>query len=767
VVAVSFDILDNDDDGDGVLTSQELGDGEVPADTDGDGVPDYLDEDSDGDGISDAIESEGRDSDADNDGIDDRIDTDSDGDGDSDADEGSGDDDNDGIPNFRDSDDADGPDGDEDGDGVTNADEEARGTSPTEADSDGDGISDEEEGTADSDGDGIIDALDSDDDNDGIPTAFELELGGSDDIDGDGIPNYLDVDADGNGIDDADEATLDSDNDGIVDWLDTDDNDSDSDGVVDAVDVCQALADDQTDTDGDGVGDACDSDADGDGVEDDATAFGGGLSCSTSNTTATAPFSMAMVLFGLFAARRRRRQAPLLAVASAAVAVSSAPAMAEGPFPADHFRPTMDANGILDVESPTVPRHLDFDIGVVESWAKDPLVLRNAAGERLESVVGSRFTTSITGQLTLWDAVEVGFDIPVVGQASPLSGSAAPGGFGVGDVRLAPKVALLRQADTGVNVALMSSVTLPSSDPSLLAGESGVSYVPQVLVGHVFDGLGLRLNGSLGATVRDRASLRGLTIDDDVFAQLGAGYTLSALPMKAELQASLRVTAPLHGDVTSGTPLEGLVGAAVPVWGPLALSVAVGGAPVAGAGAADVRAFVGLRWSERQPAPVPVVVAPTIEYRERIVERVVERVVEKPVEVQVQVPAVCPEAPVAEAHIEGARIEIAGKVSFRRATAELDASGERVVDEVAALLVAHPEVKRVRIEGHTDGDGTPATNADLSQRRADAVLQRLVSKGVAVERLEARGFGEDRPVASNDTPEGRDQNRRVEFLVAE
>jgi outer membrane protein OmpA-like peptidoglycan-associated protein len=178
-----------------------------------------------------------------------------------------------------------------------------------------------------------------------------------------------------------------------------------------------------------------------------------------------------------------------------------------------------------------------------------------------------------------------------------------------------------------------------------------------------------------------------------------------------------------------------------------------------------MRAFVGLRWSERQPAPVPVVAAPTIEVRERIVERVVERVVEKPVEVQV--PAVCPQVPAPEARIEGARIEIAGKVSFRRSTADLEASGERVVDEVAALLVAHPEVKRVRIEGHTDGDGASASNTELSQRRADAVKQRLVSKGVAADRLEAKGFGEDRPVASNDQPEGRDQNRRVEFHVEE
>jgi outer membrane protein OmpA-like peptidoglycan-associated protein len=255
-------------------------------------------------------------------------------------------------------------------------------------------------------------------------------------------------------------------------------------------------------------------------------------------------------------------------------------------------------------------------------------------------------------------------------------------------------------------------------------------------------------------------------VDDAVFAQLGAGWRVpQSLPLRPELQASLRVTAPLHGEVTSGAPVEMLVGASVPIWGSLSATVAAGGAPISGAGAADVRAFVGVRWSERQAPPAPVV--PVVETRtvEKIVEKTVEKIVERRIEVPV--PAECPAVPTAEPRIEAGRIEIQGKVTFRRATAELDERGLQVVDEVAGLLVAHPEVKQVRIEGHTDADGAAQTNKSLSQRRAEAVVARLVAKGVEASRLAAEGYGEERPVTGNDTDAGREQNRRVEMRVVE
>jgi OOP family OmpA-OmpF porin len=72
----------------------------------------------------------------------------------------------------------------------------------------------------------------------------------------------------------------------------------------------------------------------------------------------------------------------------------------------------------------------------------------------------------------------------------------------------------------------------------------------------------------------------------------------------------------------------------------------------------------------------------------------------------------------------------------------------------------------VQAEGFTDSTGTAAVNEELSQRRADAVSDFLKTQGLSRDRLATRGYGPSQPVASNDTPEGRRQNRRVELVVS-
>ena len=86
------------------------------------------------------------------------------------------------------------------------------------------------------------------------------------------------------------------------------------------------------------------------------------------------------------------------------------------------------------------------------------------------------------------------------------------------------------------------------------------------------------------------------------------------------------------------------------------------------------------------------------------------------------------------------------------------------LDKVVDWFAAHPEAA-ADIEGHTDNTASAAYNQALSERRAKAVLDYLVSKGVDASRLACRGFGFSQPVATNDTPEGRQQNRRVEIKV--
>jgi outer membrane protein OmpA-like peptidoglycan-associated protein len=88
-----------------------------------------------------------------------------------------------------------------------------------------------------------------------------------------------------------------------------------------------------------------------------------------------------------------------------------------------------------------------------------------------------------------------------------------------------------------------------------------------------------------------------------------------------------------------------------------------------------------------------------------------------------------------------------------------------ILDEVVRLLRANPEIKLVSIEGHTDNQGTDEYNERLSVNRAEAVKNYVTNKGVEPQRLTSSGFGSRRPLATNDTPEGRQRNRRVEFHI--
>ena len=86
-----------------------------------------------------------------------------------------------------------------------------------------------------------------------------------------------------------------------------------------------------------------------------------------------------------------------------------------------------------------------------------------------------------------------------------------------------------------------------------------------------------------------------------------------------------------------------------------------------------------------------------------------------------------------------------------------------VIKEVAAALQKQTELK-LRIEGHTDSTGDAASNLDLSKRRAESVKGALIKLGISADRLTTDGLGQTKPMASNDTPQGRAENRRVEFV---
>ena len=105
-----------------------------------------------------------------------------------------------------------------------------------------------------------------------------------------------------------------------------------------------------------------------------------------------------------------------------------------------------------------------------------------------------------------------------------------------------------------------------------------------------------------------------------------------------------------------------------------------------------------------------------------------------------------------------------GDVLFAPGKAEVGPGAQRSIDKLADFLKAYPK-RNVLIEGHSDNVGDEGFNLKLSQQRADAVRDQLVTRGVAPQRIRTKGYGPKFPVVENDSAAGRQQNRRVEVLV--
>lgn len=113
---------------------------------------------------------------------------------------------------------------------------------------------------------------------------------------------------------------------------------------------------------------------------------------------------------------------------------------------------------------------------------------------------------------------------------------------------------------------------------------------------------------------------------------------------------------------------------------------------------------------------------------------------------------------------EGIIVEFNDKILFGFDKSDLNDGAKGNIDKLVTILGKYPDTN-IEVQGHTDNTGTDKYNMSLSKRRASAVSNYLISKGISSRRISTRGYGESAPNYSNDTEETRAQNRRVEFLI--
>ena len=138
-----------------------------------------------------------------------------------------------------------------------------------------------------------------------------------------------------------------------------------------------------------------------------------------------------------------------------------------------------------------------------------------------------------------------------------------------------------------------------------------------------------------------------------------------------------------------------------------------------------------------------------------------------PIAVSAAAPAAAPVAQQTPPRVEvrDNKIEIHEKIQFDWDKATIKSESNSLLDEIVDVIKKNPQIKKIEIQGHASADGDANHNRQLSAQRAASVLAYLTSHGIPTAELVSKGFGADRPIADNGTPDGREANRRVEFLI--
>ena len=298
-----------------------------------------------------------------------------------------------------------------------------------------------------------------------------------------------------------------------------------------------------------------------------------------------------------------------------AVSHAQAPVV-QGDFATERFQLSTDSDGLLDVESAMVRKHLALDMGLWLGYANDPLTLNRpgADHERQGSLVSNQVGGELVGALGLFDRVQVGVAVPLVllqdddlSSGDPTMPQAPASSFAVGDIRLVPKVQLLWQRDHAINLALVLGLTFPTSSGEGFAGDTNVTATPAVAISRNF-GQGVRGALNLGYRVREERMAIDLEIDDELFAGFGLGYDIGARggpPLEIDAAFSFATAANDAFGSFNRNYAEVKGGLSYNLEGPLLLFAAMGAGVAEGFGTPDWRMLAGIR-VDCTPADVAV-----------------------------------------------------------------------------------------------------------------------------------------------------------------
>lgn len=423
----------------------------------------------------------------------------------------------------------------------------------------------------------------------------------------------------------------------------------------------------------------------------------------------------------------------------------------------DNFEPRANQRlNVLNTDtSDTLPKYKP-SVGLFLNYTKDSIQVVDTS---TNSVVSTPLAHRLGGDLGfgfgITDRLEIAANLPVVfyqeGNLAFYNGGGDLKASALGDLRVTPKIQLLQRKDEkGLGIAIAAGLYLPTGDEDSFNSDGTLRAEPRLVVDYR-TARDLKLIANASYQFRPERQAITYTSGDMVRLALGA-----ELPVAEKL--ALQATAFNNVNMArsaAGNPMELLGGVK---WFATKSAIVQAGAGTglsSAVGSPKLRLYAGVTYApvanEKQDAtpseckPCECETCPTTKPEPEPEPEKKPRVI------------------VTKTHIV-----VSGKVHFDTDKAVIKPQSYDLLMEVAEALNANPHITKIRVEGHTDWRASEAHNQSLSERRAKAVVRFLTRRGkVDPARLTSVGYGESRPIASNETVDGMAKNRRVEFRIIE
>jgi outer membrane protein OmpA-like peptidoglycan-associated protein len=355
-------------------------------------------------------------------------------------------------------------------------------------------------------------------------------------------------------------------------------------------------------------------------------------------------------------------------------------------------------------------------------------------------------------------------------------------------VRLVPKLRLLDDRES-IGLALLAEIRAPTHTGDWNGGARMAQVIPKVALDHRFMN-GIRIGFNVGVAIRDNTTIGNVTAGDEFMYAGALGYRFGGNDGKTEIGFELNGAVGLQQQDKEELPLEGFLYIKHNPDENWEIIAGPGIGVIAGYGVPTFRVFAGVRYhptthdrdhdgisdSEDQCPDEP---------EDKDYDRDTDGCPEEDADTDRDgVPDKDDKCPNAKETINGhddedgcpdtgdprvvyeeGKFKVLDAVHFEHGKAEIKQESYSLLDQVALNIKANPDVKMVRVEGHTDDTGPHDVNMRLSKARAESVKKYLINKGVSSKRLKAEGYGPDKPLEKGTSDAVRAKNRRVEFVV--